>query len=104
MGPDRFRFLCPLPACAPVQLKEIPANSFAKTNLLLSPTRRRIYQDNSSNLNGMKNLQKVGEGRGVTPTHSVPLRKSARVASTQLPATSDQLPLVSSAVPRQLLH
>src|SRR5208337_55206 len=102
MGHVRSRFFTHLPANTPVRPQKIPCKSFRQRILPATHTRSVAYAQNPANV--MKTRNFGGRGEGVSQTHSVPLWETTRGTSTQLPATSYQLPLMPSAIARQLLH
>src|SRR5271166_1674292 len=102
MGPDRFRFLSQPPASVPVRPRKIKAKSLFQNTLPLSPVGSRFCV--RFRLSPSKQGFCKGEGEGVHPSRSFPLWEATRDASTQLPATGYQNPLVPAAIARQLLH
>src|SRR3974390_2596502 len=64
MGPDYCCVFAHLAACAPFRPPKIPPNSFAKTNLPLTLTRRRTYAQIPPI--SMKTRNFVGRGEGVS--------------------------------------
>src|SRR5271166_2091049 len=104
MGHVRSRFFTHLPANTPVRPQKIPCKSFRQRILPVTHTRSVAYAQNPANVMKTRNLGGRGEGYS-KPIHShFGKRNVIRQSNHRLPATSHQLPLVSSAIARQLLH
>src|ERR1017187_10517981 len=102
MGSDRFRFFNRLPANTPVRPQKIPPKSLFHNDFHVTALFPILCNGNLFYLH--ENKDSRGRGEGVPLSQCVQVLESTGDASTQLPATSYQLPLVPPAIPRQLLH